>query len=187
MSRSGTTEELRLFSRHPIPVCLLFTLFVLIPATLTLSPPQGRLCLLFSLSSLKKTVFTRFSSRDPLASKKQTPICICDLVLLDKNPLDRSIPDEDITGLSQVIWPKPTLQNFRVTTGRAMSSPAIRVTCGGFKVSIWRSRKTSIRKWASSKKKDSQTPVPDLLHSQSGERSGQTVESPLQLPALLRF
>ena len=74
MSRSGTAEEPRLFTLHPIPVCLLFTLFALIPATLTLSQPQGRLCLLFSLSSLKKTVFTRFSSRDPLASKKQTPI-----------------------------------------------------------------------------------------------------------------
>jgi hypothetical protein len=76
MSRSGTAEKPRLFTLHPIPVCLLFTLFALIPATLTLSQPQGRLCLLFSLSSLKKTVFTRFSSRDPLASKKQTPICI---------------------------------------------------------------------------------------------------------------
>ena len=40
-----------------------------------LGEPQDRLCLLFSLSSLKETVFTRLSSRDPLASKKQTPIC----------------------------------------------------------------------------------------------------------------
>ena len=35
---------------------------------------KAQLCLLFSLSNLKKTVFTFFSSRDPLASKKQTPI-----------------------------------------------------------------------------------------------------------------
>ncbi len=68
-------QPFMLFTLDPIPVCLLFTLFALIPATPTLSQPQGRLCLLFSLSSLKKTVFTRFSSRDPLASKKQTPIC----------------------------------------------------------------------------------------------------------------
>ena len=42
MSRSGTAEEPRLFSRYPIPVRLLFTLFALIPATLPLSQPGGQ-------------------------------------------------------------------------------------------------------------------------------------------------
>ena len=55
MSRSGTAEEPRLFTLHPIPVCLLFTLFALIPATLTLSQPQGRLCLLCSVANPKNT------------------------------------------------------------------------------------------------------------------------------------
>jgi hypothetical protein len=41
MSRSGTAEEPRLFTLDPIPVCLHFTLFALIPATLTLSQPGG--------------------------------------------------------------------------------------------------------------------------------------------------
>ena len=42
MSRSGTAEEPRLFSRYPIPVCLLFALFTFIPATLPLSQPGGQ-------------------------------------------------------------------------------------------------------------------------------------------------
>ena len=60
MSRSGTAEEPKLFTLHPIPVCLLFTLVALIPATLTLSQPQGQLCLLFSLSGPKKTCLYPF-------------------------------------------------------------------------------------------------------------------------------
>jgi len=47
------------FILHPIPVCFLFTLFALIPATLTLSQPQGRLWLLCPLASPKEPVFTR--------------------------------------------------------------------------------------------------------------------------------
>ena len=95
MSRSGMAEEPKLFTLHLIPVCLLFTLVALIPATLTLSQPQGRLCLLFSLSSLKKTFFTRFSSRDPLASKKQTPICRFPIFKFSKTPqVDILCPSE---------------------------------------------------------------------------------------------
>ena len=41
MSRFGTAEEPRFFTLDPIPVCLHFTLFALIPATFTLSQPGG--------------------------------------------------------------------------------------------------------------------------------------------------
>ena len=51
----GTAEEPKLFTLHLIPVCLFSPLFALIPATLTLSQPQGRLCPFCSLFSPQKT------------------------------------------------------------------------------------------------------------------------------------
>jgi len=74
MSRSGTVEKSRLFTLHPIPVCLIFI------------PFRTRSCHTYSLTTSgpalpvadypapEKPVFIRFSSRYPLASKKQTHI-----------------------------------------------------------------------------------------------------------------
>ena len=70
MSRSGTAKEPKLFTLHPIPVCLLFTLVALIPATLTLSQPQGQLCLLFSLSGPKKNCLYPFFEPRSTSLKK---------------------------------------------------------------------------------------------------------------------
>jgi hypothetical protein len=79
MSRSGISEEPRLFTLLAISVCRFSAPLTLIPALLALSHPQGRLCLSCSVASPKNTALHPLFEPRSTSLKKETPICsVCE-------------------------------------------------------------------------------------------------------------
>ena len=96
MSRSGTAEELKLFSSFIQYSCAFFSLFShsFLPHLLSHNFRAGSACYAHDPAS-KKTVFTCFSNRNPLASRKQTPICCFPIFKCSKTPqVDILCPSE---------------------------------------------------------------------------------------------